>query len=103
MVSHVRWDMGRYNGRVRATLNWPSVKQTSVVHIAASEYRPEIRREAPWQRFVGAANVSVTNVAPFDRGVTFYVHVDWFEPLPIMIDTTLFGRVDELLLETPDR
>lgn len=105
MVSHSRWDMGRVNGRIVCTMNWAAVKTTSVVHLVASEFRnTDVRSftEPAWQRFVGAANVWVSNIAPFNGGVVFCLHVDWFEPLPIIVDLTLFGPVDRFLTETPD-
>jgi Papain-like cysteine protease AvrRpt2 len=89
MPKTVRKYWGAFHGRATLNYNWPAIDQDSVVLITASEYNSER------VRFVGAASVTVENVAPhgppFDpnHGVTFVVNVDWGTPLPIVTDITL--------------
>jgi hypothetical protein len=78
-----------HNGRVTLNYNWPAIDQDSVVLVSVSEYNAE------HVRFIGAASITVDNIAPHgppydtNHGVTFVVNVDWGTPLPIVTDITL--------------
>jgi hypothetical protein len=82
-VRRIFW--GRWRGRVRYTLNSRAINHQSVVLVAASEGDEGDSTASP-QRFVGAADIRVANVAPFDGGVVFVVEIDWDEPIPIWTD-----------------
>jgi hypothetical protein len=41
-------------------------------------------------RFIGAANLSVLNVACHDGGVTVRINIEWDEPLEHSVDFILF-------------
>ncbi len=80
------------HGRNSLNLNWPAVDQDSVVVVTASECN------AQHVRFIGAASLTVANIAPhgppFDgnHGVTFVVNVDWSGPINVVTDITLLDR-----------
>ena len=80
-----RMFLGRRKGRLKVTLNSRGINNQSVVLVSASE-GDEGNSTASPQRFVGAANVRVENIAPFDGGVVFIVSILWDEPLPIWAD-----------------
>jgi len=78
--------------------NWPPIEANSVVIVTASEYilRPGERfPDQDNQRFIGEANVTVSNVAPHgppwdaNNGVTFVLNVDWPNPIQIATDITV--------------
>lgn len=100
-------------GRNRITINWPGVINfRSVVSISAAEYNPfqiddglrfpELPPPPPVQddfvRFVGAADIFVTDISPHGPrgadpgGVTFALTVNWRDPLPVAVDVTVFDR-----------
>jgi hypothetical protein len=95
MPQSVRQYWRNLQGRVPLNFNWDVIGNGSVVLIAASEYSLDIANPAGSPRFVGAANVTVSNISPhgppFDRnhGVTFVVTVDWPQPLNIVTDITV--------------
>jgi hypothetical protein len=78
-----------HTGRVTLNYNWPAIDQDSVVLVSVSEY------DARHVRFIGAASITVDNIAPHgppydnNHGVTFVVSVDWDTPLPIVTDITV--------------
>lgn len=88
-------------GRVRLNFNWNAINHDSVVLVEASEYALNLGDPAHSARFVGSANVTVSNVAPhgppFDpnHGVTFVVNVDWPSPLGIVTDITVLDAPPE--------
>jgi hypothetical protein len=59
--------------------------------VSASEGRDPITTQAP-ERFVGSADITVHNIAPFDGGVTFLLTVDWPDPLPIWADIVVLDE-----------
>jgi hypothetical protein len=103
-MPHVaRWFVGYYRGRLNCTFNWPVINKQSVVLVSASEGAAPESTAAP-ERFVGAANVTVHNIAPFGfvdpyggnppggGGVRFVLTVDWGEPLPIWADIVVLDE-----------
>jgi hypothetical protein len=88
-------------GRFRVNFNWGAIDKESAVLVTASEYRASTSNGAvfadkPSQpRFVGDANVWVSNIAPHgppddpNDGVTFVINVDWGEPIPVVADITV--------------
>lgn len=95
------------NGRVTLNFNWDAIQANSVVLVTASEYmagRPgEVFQDQDNQRFIGAANITVANIAPHgppwdpNQGVTFVVNVDWDEPLHIVTDITVLDDLPEIV------
>jgi hypothetical protein len=89
MPQTIRKYWGAFKGRVTLNFNWPAIDQYSVVLVTASEYN------AQRVRFIGAASITVSNIAPhgppFDpnHGVTFVVNVDWGSPLNIVTEIIL--------------
>ena len=88
-VEAYRHYWGERRGALRLTLNWDVIDQGSHVFVAASE--GELQRSAgrgpvPPFLFVGAARITVHNVAPNDGYVVVYLMVDWRTPLPIFVD-----------------
>jgi hypothetical protein len=82
-VRRIYW--GRWRGRVSFTFNSGAINHQSVVIVTASE-GDEGNSTASPQRFVGAADIRVANVAPFDGGVVFVVEIDWDQPISIWTD-----------------
>jgi hypothetical protein len=85
--------------------NWDAIDQGSVVLVTASEFALSKPNEhiagTDQTRFVGAANVWVSGIAPHSGpgGVTFALNVDWGEPIPVVTDITL---LDERPFEIQD-
>src|SRR2546423_540078 len=83
----------RGHGRIPANFNLPDINQDSVVIITACQ----INRvgDNPHHRFLGAADVWVSNIAPHsppsdpNHGVEYVLHIDWNEDLDVLIDITL--------------
>jgi hypothetical protein len=90
MPQTIRKYWGAFQGRVTLNYNWGAIDQDSVVMITASEYNDQR------VRFIGAASITVANVAPHgppydgNHGVTFVVNVDWGSPLNLVTDITVF-------------
>jgi hypothetical protein len=91
MAKVFRWFVGHWNGRVVCTFNDNGISHQSVVMVSASEGDAADSSQSP-RRFIGDANVSVHNIAPFDGGVTFVITVDWNEPLPVWADIVVFDQ-----------
>jgi hypothetical protein len=97
MPQTIRKYWGPHHGRAQLNVNWSAIDHDSVVVVTASEYKNE------HVRFVGAASITVANVAPHgppydpNHGVTFVVNVDWRSPLNIVTDITL---LDDKPIET---
>ena len=91
MAQVVRWFLGHWNGRLPCTFAFGAINHQSVVLVSASEGRDPTTSQAP-ERFVGAANVTVHNIAPFDGGVSFLLTVDWDDPLPIWADIVVLDE-----------
>jgi hypothetical protein len=94
MPRTIRKYWGPFQGRVTLNFNWPEINHDSVVVVSASEYSVTTPPSNE-HRFIGAATITVDNVAPhgppFDpnHGVTFVVNVGWGAPLNIVTDITL--------------
>ena len=89
------------HGRVPLNFNWNLISHDSVVLVTAAEYAVDAGSPATSQRFVGAANITVSNVSPHsppydpNHGVTFVVTVDWPTPLNIVTDITVLDAKPE--------
>jgi hypothetical protein len=102
--ARVFWRMNP--GRNAVNLNWNAISADSVVMISASEYNANSQKlpDGSHQRFVGAANVTVSNVTPhgppFDpnHGVTFVVDVAWNAPLTICTDIAIINNAPEAVV-----
>ncbi len=82
----------RGHGRMRMNVNTPAVNDSSVVVVTASETR--VVGNNPHHRFMGDADVWVSNIAPhgppFDpnNGVEWILHIDWPSDLDVLVDVT---------------
>ncbi|MFY9647319.1 MAG: hypothetical protein WAK29_19215 [Terriglobales bacterium] len=70
------------NGTFLLTCYWSKISASSHVFAAISEYGDG----NPNDRFIGAAQMTVFNVAPFNGGVTVEVNVNWGSPLNVRLD-----------------
>ena len=100
MARHIRLDWGRLQGRVKCTVNWDVIDALSVVHITASEagstFIPDLSAGGgSYDRFVGAADISIHNVSPFPGGVEFVVYVAWDTPLHVSTDVSVFDKPEQ--------
>jgi len=88
-------------GRVPLNFNWEAVDHDSIVLVSAAEYSVDAGSPTTSARFVGAANITVSNVSPHgppydaNHGVTFVVTVDWGAPLNIVTDITVMDAPPE--------
>lgn len=73
-----RYDWGNHRGWVNCTFNWGVVNRNSVVLVSATETFQE------GVAGLGNAVYTVHNVAPFDGGVRFRVHIDWANPIRLI-------------------
>ena len=91
------------HGRVPLNFNWGAINHNSVVLVSAAEYNVDAASPATSPRFVGAANITVSNVCPHsppydpNHGVTFVVTVDWPQPLNIVTDITVLDAFPEFV------
>ncbi len=78
-------------GRLHENFRAAEITRNSVVHISVSEatVMPRDIFEPRFDRFVGAANITVHNVSPSDGRVDFVLTVDWPNPLSIVTDITI--------------
>jgi hypothetical protein len=83
----------RGHGRIRMNHNDSRIDERSVVVITAAEFTTV--GDNPHHRFMGDADVWVSNVSPHgppsdpNHGVEWILHVDFPEDLNILIDITL--------------
>ena len=104
MTARVFWQMNP--GRNSVNLNWDAISADSVVMVSASEYNSnsQMLPDSSDQRFVGAADVTVSNVTPhgppFDsnHGVGFVVEVGWTAPLTICTDIALISNAPDAVV-----
>jgi hypothetical protein len=102
--ARVFWQMNP--GRNVVNLNWDAISADSVVMVSASEYTANSQQlpDGSDQRFVGAADVTVSNVTPhgppFDpnHGVTFVVEVGWNSPLTICTDIAVIQNAPDAVV-----
>ncbi len=89
-------------GRCRENFRAPQIRSDSVIHISASEAtRLQPQAFTPiFSRFVGSANVSVSNVAPSAGRVDFVLNVDWGSPLNVSMDITIMDPPVEVVVGT---
>jgi hypothetical protein len=91
-----RFFLGRINGQFTFTWNpsdMPDWNQRTVLVTASEGFDASGggRTDMP-ARFVGAATITVQNIAPSSEGVAFRINVDWGEPLPIWVDVRVFDE-----------
>ncbi|MES1224950.1 MAG: hypothetical protein ABUT20_56200 [Bacteroidota bacterium] len=87
----VLWSGLRWNQPLN--FNWSAITADSVVHISVSEAKRDFGMHfgnPRINRFLGDARIEVRNVSPHEGGVTFFVFVDWNDPLDITTDITVF-------------
>lgn len=102
--ARVFWQMNP--GRNVVNLNWDAISADSVVMVSASEYDSSSQQlpDGSDRRFVGAAEVTVTNITPhgppFDPnyGVTFAVEVAWESPLTICTDIAVISNSPDAVI-----
>lgn len=70
----------RINGRVTANLTWSFVTRNTLVFASATEVGPD------GTAFIGNANYTVSNVTPYDGGVSIIVNISWDSPLSLRVD-----------------
>jgi len=105
MPQHIRhYYSDPMNGRVACNFNWPAITAKSIVHVTACEYVPAAGDAhggfagVDRKRFVGAADIWVSNIAPhgppFDpnQGVTWVLHIGWDTPIYVCVDITVFDE-----------
>lgn len=87
-------------GRADLHFRSPTIKHTSVVHIAVSEAHNFAESFEPTRRILslfGAASITLQNVSVRDGAVDFYVYVDWHSPLHLMCDITVLDPPVEFI------
>jgi hypothetical protein len=102
--ARVFWQMNP--GRNVVNLNWDAISADSVVMVSASEYTANSQQlpDGSDQRFIGAADITVSNVTPhgppFDpnHGVTFVVEVAWNSPLTICTDIAVIENAPDAVV-----
>ena len=104
MPRTIRKYWGAFRGRETLNFNWPVIDHDSVVLIAASEYN------AQHARFIGAASITVSNIAPHgppydpNHGVTFVINAAWGSPINVVTDiTVLDAKPEEVQTYLPPR
>ena len=95
--AHINYGL---NGTGNYNLSWDAINHLSSVVITAAEGREPSENgrvlgasDSP-ERFIGAAQFSVHNVAPYDGGVTFRLEIDWGSPLNTWVCVTVFDNSD---------
>lgn len=84
-------------GRCRVNFNWPPITQQSTVLISAAEIKNYVAMIAPPPNFsfhLGDADIYVTNVSPHSGGVEFILHINWHEPLDVVVDITVLAPAE---------
>jgi hypothetical protein len=70
------------NGTYNLFCNWSRINANSHVVAAISEYA----NGDPADRFIGDAQMTVHNIAPYNGGVEVQVDVNWGSPLNVRLD-----------------
>jgi hypothetical protein len=85
-------------------VTWPVIHSTSIVLISASEARSDdVPRFTPViERFVGAAPITVRNIAPQEGFVDFWIYVEWKDPLDVAVDIVVLDPPMLMVLVDPD-
>ena len=95
-------------GRVRRNFNWPPINLDSAVVVTAAEFTPRFgglggRPQTLGRPLLGDANVWVTNVGPHGEegveagGVEFHLHVDFPNPLDVVVTITVHDDIEEFV------
>jgi hypothetical protein len=92
-------------GRLRKNFNWDPIKEKSAVVITAAQWVPAggVFGVIEGRPLLGEANVYITNIGPHDPegaqgGVEFYLHVDWPEPLDIIVTISVLEDVENIVV-----
>jgi hypothetical protein len=80
--------VGDYISATKLTLTWSPIHRDSMVLISASEYRQiGMQSGTPIiDRFLGDAPISISNIAPEEGMVSFYITIDWKNPIDVAVD-----------------
>jgi hypothetical protein len=93
-------------GRCKMNFNWPTINFASAVNVTAAEGtafgstrhilgassgQGIIQDYDFWQ---GDANIWVSNISPHNGGVEFILHVDWREPLSVVVTITVEDPIE---------
>ena len=104
MTTYRMWVPNR-RGRADLHFSAPEIGPASVIHIAASEATPldsaSILLPQGVQSFrpnFGLASLTVQNISAREGTVDFNVFVDWETPLNIMVDITILGFPDQIII-----
>jgi hypothetical protein len=81
-ASYTGFALWRTNGQVRLQINDPGITADSRVFAAVSEYATDARVN----RFIGSAQMSISNIAPANGSVQLWLNVNWGSPLNIRVD-----------------
>ncbi|MBD0695906.1 hypothetical protein [Streptomyces sp. CBMA123] len=79
------WTWTPSHGVFNLQLPWNVIGVDSTVVITASEI------DANGHRFVGAAALQVSSIAPGNGVVTFKINIDWGSSLPMRTDVLVFN------------
>ena len=97
MSTALRFYYGGIRGRSLQTVRFAGVHPWSVVHVSTSEatafgsadFFPGYWNSQRYYLFIGAADIWVTNVAPYEGGVAFMLHVDYWKALNVAVTIRL--------------
>ncbi len=100
MATPMRFHYGRIRGRSVQHVRFHGVHPWSAVYVNASEttgfgsadFHPGYWNSQRYHLFIGAADVFVTNVAPYEGGVAFMLHVDYWAPLSVAVTIQLLDE-----------
>ena len=78
---------GNWRGQVKLNLDWDVIRYNSRVLVSACETKPQDTSVGGrvGEPVLGAARVTVHNVAAHDGGVTVWVEIAWDSPLPLAV------------------
>lgn len=107
MARSIRVLYRNVKGRIPMNFNWGDIGLDSAVFITAAQFVPRFEdRFGPpltlGRPHLGAANVYVTNVGPHapeggTGGVEFILHVDWDEPMDVVVTITVLDEIIEFI------
>lgn len=105
MARSIRVLYRQQHGRLRKNFNWDPIKLDSTVIITAAEFVPNFEPHFGGPKtlgrpHLGEASVYVTNVGPHgpeggSGGVEFHLHVDWENPLDVVVTITVLDDIEE--------
>ncbi|MCD9146095.1 hypothetical protein [Streptomyces albireticuli] len=79
------WTWTPGNGTHNLQISWNVIGKNSTVFIIASEI------DSHGTRFVAAAPIRVSSVAPGNGVVNFKIHIEWNKPIPMRTDVMVFN------------